>query len=84
MASVTCVENIVPALGAGMFIKLAMDPVFEFVKRRNVAFVQVPPVKKSESSCNAASVPPGLVDVPPIVARIALPCLLYTSDAADE
>jgi len=58
---------------AGMLNKLGTVPVPLLVKRMNDVFVQVPPDAKLESAWIAANVPPGLVDVPPKVARKALP-----------
>ena len=57
-------------------MKLPIVPVPLLVTRINEAFDQVPPEAKSESSCSAANVPPGLVEVPPNVTRAALPAPL--------
>ena len=69
----TAAADLVTTIAAGTFNKLAITPVPLLVQRIKDAFVQVPPVAKFESAWIAANVPPGLVDVPPNVARSALP-----------
>ena len=67
----TLALNTPVALTAGIAAKLPTSPVPELVTRINDVLDQVPPDAKSESNCNAANVPPGFVDEPPMVALIA-------------
>ena len=73
ITSDTAADDLVAIIASGRTANVSIVPVPLLVQRMYEAFVQVPPVAKSESSCSAAIVPPGLVEEPPRVTRRALP-----------